>query len=251
MRYSNAGEIIAIMVIWAVILLVARNVLEAPAEVATQAVFPKPQVVMSLRHVGCTNQDQQLVQALRAIPWLEPAQVQRMRRSEAAHNPQHAGPAPHSMTPGEADLSKDSCTVQIVAGVKDVDKVDFVELHRTVRNLGVVPSTMLFGGVPNFAIQAQMTGMSMGCLPCVQTALDSLKPLPVSAAYYYSTTPDPQEVSKHSTFEWVENKRVDEKQNTITLAVRPMGTARVAEFIRALERNGLLPTAIRVVASKA
>jgi hypothetical protein len=256
MRYSNAGEIVVLTVVWAVVLLVLTNVLTAPpgteeAEVA----FSKPQIVMTLRFIGCTNQDSTVIRTLGTLPWLEPARIERdvlPTHSQREATPPGITPAPHSAAAGKPEeRTAAACTIRVVAGVKDVAQVEFMQVIGALRSIGIAPAVMMFGGVPSFALQVQMTSNSMGCKPCSQTAIEALEPLPVSAAFYYSTTTNPIEISKHSTFEWVDAKLIDEHKNTLVISVRQNRTARVAQLIRALERTGLIPTSIRVVGVKA
>jgi hypothetical protein len=255
MRYSNAGEIAVITIVWAVILLLVKSAFDVPAKELQQPEFSKPQIMLVLRYVGCTKQEQEVIKVLSSLPWLEPASIERDEvmavNPHAAGTPPPTAPAPHATTHGGTEELVDTCTIRIVAGVKDTAQADFIQLTNVLRDIGVVPAVLMFGGLSRFSLQAQMTSMSMSCIPCVQTALEALKPLPVSAAYYYSTTKNPIEVSKHTTFEWLDAKHVDEKQNTITVSVRPNNTARVGELIRALERIGLFPTAVRIVTAKA
>jgi hypothetical protein len=250
MRYSNAGEIIVIMVAWAAVLLVVKSVLDKPAVQHVQAAFTRPQVEMVMRHVGCSEQYQEVVQALKALPWVGETRVE--RGADVAHtagtSPQ-ATPAPHAVSTVRPEQPLEPCGVRVLAEVKNVEQAEFMQLTATLRDIGVVPLTIEFGGLPSFALQAHMVDMS--CTTCEQAALEALKPFPVSATYYYSTTPNPVEVSKQRTFQWLDSKSVDTTQNTITVVVLPQHTARIGEMLRSFERAGLLPLALRIVVDKA
>jgi hypothetical protein len=262
MRYSNAGEIIIMTIAWAVVLLVIDNALNQPAEQAqsaqpqAQMEFPQPQVAMVIRHVGCSDQYKEVERVLQTLPWLGEIQVKRSESLvQAAGTPQAAQPLPHTTATMKLEQLEEPCAVRVLAAVQSVEQADFMEIPRTLRDIGVVPTTLAFGGIPRFALQAKVSDLS--CDTCVQAAKDALTPLPVSASYYFSaSTKQPSETdvlraSKLTTFKWLNNKSVNPQDNTITAHVLQNHTARVGEMIRALEGAGLLPMSIRIVVEKA
>jgi hypothetical protein len=250
MRYSNAGEIVVIAVVWVVILLVVKNAFDTPAASETvHPTFTTPQIETIIRHIGCSEQYKEVVRVLKTLPWLEEPQIMRGDQVAKEIGEVPAVPAPHTLGTVRPEQPLELCAVRIAARVKSVEQADFVQLTEALRDIGIVPVTLEFGGLQHFALQAQMADLS--CQPCVQTAMDALSMFPVSATYYYSTTKNPIEVSKQTSFQWLESKGVDTSRHTITVSVRPQHTARVVEMMRAFERSGLLPLAIRVVDVKA
>jgi hypothetical protein len=262
MRYSNAGEIIVMTIAWALILLGIDKALNRPAEEAqsaqpqVQMEFSQPQVVMLIRHVGCGEQYKEVEQALQTLPWLGEIRVQRSASAvSAAGTAPEAQPLPHSTAPMQTEQPQEPCAVRVLAAVQSIEQVDFMEITRTLRELGIVPTALAFGGIPRFALRAEVSDLS--CDTCVQAAKDALMPLPVSASYYFSaSTRQPSEtdvlrVSKLTTFEWLDDRRVNLEENTITAHVLQNHTARVGEMIRALEGAGLLPLSLRIVVDKA
>jgi len=254
MRYSNPLEIVAITVVWAVVLIVVKNALTPTPTEQAQASFQKPQVAMYIRHVGCNEQYKEVERALNTLPWLGELRVERGQPPEPKEDTGHvAQPLPHTTATVRPEQPEELCAVRIFAEVQDVPQADFMELSRVLRDIGIVPATMEFGGLPRFALQTQVTDLS--CASCEKAAIDALTPLPVSASYYFSTTKhkdvEAGAAFKFTTFEWLDQKRLNQAEKTITTSVHPHGTARVQELIRALERGGFLPTSVRIVVDKA
>jgi hypothetical protein len=248
MRNSRPREIVAMTVAWAGVLLLVQYVLgRTAAHPEADPAFTTPRIGMFVKHVGCTEQYKEVVRALEALPWAGETRVERSGTPIGTTSPE-ATPAPHTMSTVPPEQRVELCGVRVLTEVKSVEQADLMQVHDALRALGVVPLDMEFGGLPHFALQARMADLS--CAPCVAAALEALKPFPVSATYYYSTTSNPVEVSKQLTFQWLESRSVDTAQNAITVAVLPGRTARVSELIRSLERAGFLPSALRIVVDK-
>lgn len=250
MRYSKPAEIVAITVAWAAVLLLVQYVLGKPAvQQEVRPAFTTPRIGMFVKHVGCTEQYKEVVRTLGALPWAGQTRVERSADgTPMGTTSPEATPAPHTMATVPSEQRVELCGVRVLTEVKSVEQADLMQVHEALRAIGVVPLDLEFGGLPRFALQARMADLS--CAPCVQAVLEALKPFPVSATYYYSTTRNPEEVSKQLTFQWLESRSVDTAQNTITVAVLPQHTARVSDLIRSMERAGLLPVSLRIVAGQ-
>jgi copper chaperone CopZ len=253
MRYSNPLQIIVMMLVWAAALLVLKNALTpAPVEQA-QAAFPTAQVRMYIRHVGCSEQYKEVVRALKTLPWLGEVQVERGQHPRTADTLQDVEPKPHTTQPIRPEQPQELCTVRVVANVQNVEQADFMELTKTLRDIGIVPATLEFGGISHFALQVKVPDLS--CKTCVEAAREALTPLPVSASYYYSTAKQKNAEQgaafEFTSFRWLDKKSINPKENTISMSVRPKNTARVQEVIRSLERAGFLPLSIRIVVEQA
>ena len=101
-----------------------------------------------------------------------------------------------------------------------------------LRNVGVVPAEVEFGGIPHFALIAKVSQL-MGCLPCVQAAREAMAP-----------KKDPK---MGSTFKWLDSARVAEEEQAITAYVRYGYGADVGELIRTLDQAGFSPSSIRIM----
>lgn len=250
MHSRKVVVVVLVTLAWAVILLVVRHTVGTAAPEHVQAPFTTPQLRMLMRHVGCSDQDKEVLRALATLPWLGEAQVERAEPSVPVSGTRpDVAPGPHTLRPAAPQEPLELCALRVLVKVTSVEQVDFMRVVATLRDVGVVPVTLEFGGPPRFALQARMADLT--CAPCAQTAMDALKPFPVSAAYYYSTTKNPVEVSKQVALQWVEGKSIDHAKNTITVSAQPRQIVRVDEMIRALERAGLLPLSIRVVGESA
>jgi hypothetical protein len=209
MRFSNAKEIVAMTLVWALVLIVYDQLfskhLFAPTA-ADVAKFTQPQVTMWMNHVGCSGGLEDVLQAITTLAWLgEPEVVE--------------------------DASK-PCGRGLRVNVGDVAKADFVELRNTLRSVGVVPAEVAFGGVPHFALSAKVSQL-MNCPPCVQAAREAMSP-----------KKDPK---MGSTFMWLDSARVSEEEQTITAYVRYGYGADIRELIWTLDQAGLPPSSIRIM----
>ena len=209
MRFSNAKQIIVMALVWAFALIVYDEVfnkhLFAPTPAAV-AKFTSPQVAMWMSHVGCSGGLEAVLQAISTRPWLgEPRVVE--------------------------DVGK-PCGRGLLVSVVDVAQADFMELGNTLRHVGVVPAEIEFGGIPHFALIAQVSQLT-GCLPCKQAALEAVSP-----------KKDPK---MGSTFKWLDSAKVGEAEQTITAYVRYGYGADVGELVRTLDQAGFPPSSIRIM----
>ena len=209
MRFSNAKEIVAMALVWALALIgydqLFSKHLFAPAPAAL-AKFTQPQVRIWMSHVGCSGGLEAVLQAVKTLPWL-----------------------------GEPEVMEDAskpCGRGLIVTVRDVEKADFMELHNTLHNVGVVPAEIEFGGIPHFALIAKVSQL-VGCLPCVQAAQEAISP-----------KKDPK---MGSTFKWLDSAKVGEEEQTITAYVRYGYGADVGELRRTLDQAGFPPSSIRIM----
>jgi hypothetical protein len=209
MRFSNAKEIIAMALVWALVLIVYDRLfskhLFAPTA-ADVAKFTQPQVTMWMSHVGCSRGFAEVLQAIKTLPWL-----------------------------GEPEVVEDPmkpCGRGVMVHVGDVAEADFMELRQTLNRVGVMPAELEFGGIPHFALRAKVSQL-MGCLPCVQAAREAMAP-----------KKDPK---MGSTFKWLDSVKVGEEEQAITAYVRYGYGADVGELIRTLDQAGFPPSSIRIV----
>jgi hypothetical protein len=209
MRYSSAKEIIAMALAWAFVLIVYDQLfskhLIAPTA-ADMAKFTHPQVTMWMSHVGCSRSLDDVLQTVKTLPWL-----------------------------GEPTVTEDAgkpCGRGFTVNVSDVARADFMELHNALRSAGVMPAEIIFGGIPHFALRAQVSQL-LGCLPCVQATHEAVSP-----------KKDPK---MGSTFKWLDSARVGEEEQTITAYARYGYGADVGELIQSLDQAGFPPSSIRIV----
>jgi hypothetical protein len=235
MRYSNALEIIAMTLLWAAVLIgydrIFNQHLFQPSMAQVQA-LSTPQVTLWIQNVGCSGKVEKTLQALRALSWLDMPERQRMPETPGAGTAVHA-PGPPTM----------SCDITVLAKVRDVEAADFMAIYNVLRPLDVVPTMVEFGGIPHFALQAEVANLH--CEACDRAMLDALRR---SAAHALAPRKDPQ---LGETFKWLDSKRVDLQAQTITAFVRFNNVAHVDEMVEALTQAGLPPWSIQVVLEEA
>ena len=231
MRYSNALEITAMTLLWAAVLIwydIAFNQHFFQPNLAQVQTFASPQVDLWIPNVGCSGKVEKMLQALRALSWLDQPTLKR------APGASGTGTAAQAKRPDAL-----SCGVGVLANVRDVKQADFMEIYNALRPLDVMPTTVEFGGMPHFALQAKVANLR--CEACDQAAIDALRRAAASAL---SPRKDPK---LGETFKWLDSKRVDLKDQTITAFVRFNNAVHVNEMVWALTQAGFPPFSIRVV----
>ncbi|MGE3538020.1 MAG: hypothetical protein AB7N91_11385 [Candidatus Tectimicrobiota bacterium] len=221
MRYSNSLEIIAMTLLWGAVLIwydIAFNQHFFQMDATRMRAMASPQVSLWLKHIGCSNRPAELQQVLGSIPWLGKVTL-RQASSMASEAAGHAPKPPETQ-----------CDLGLLAEVRDVQQADFVELEQALAQRQIVPSTFEFGGLAHFAVRAQVANL---CSECVQAANEALIPR--------------KDAKLGSTFKWLDSKRVNLKEQTITAFVRFNHEAHLDEISRALEQAGFPLLSLRVV----
>ena len=236
LRYSNAGEIVCMVIVWAVVLVVLTKWL-IPTEAQRIAPFSTtPAVRLVLRHVGCNAPVKAaVVQELTALPWLEEVKVLTKAKSKEEASDKAAYEA----------RSDEPCTAVVTAAVSTWQAADFIQLAVPLQQLGITPKAIEFSGLADFALQATIEHLN--CDRCARAAWEALTPLKVSVTYYSTTNQGEIDPAKITSFKWLKSKRLDKAAQTITADVRANSTARVDEMIRALDGAGFRPLSVRIV----
>lgn len=218
MRYSNVLEVTAMTLLWAAALIwydIAFNQHFFAAPDLTK--LPStPQVSLWIPHVGCNGRVEEVLQALRTVPWLD--------QIERKGVPTGAG-ASHVPRP------ETQCDLGVLAQVPQIREVNFLDIEHALRPLNVVPTTIEFGGIPHFALRAKVANLS--CESCARAAMEALTP-----------RRDPR---GGMTLKWLDSKRVNLRDQTITAFVRFNNAVHIDELTRALTQAGLPPLSLHVV----
>lgn len=229
MRYSNALEIIAMTLMWGAALIwydIAFNqrfFSQTFAEIQTRST---PQVTLWIQHVGCNGKVEAVMQALRTMPWLDKPELKGTQEKTGTE------------AKGHAQRPEARCDIGVLANVRHVEQADFMAIYNALRPLDVVPTTVEFGGIPHFALQAKVPNLS--CDGCDQATVEALKR---SAANALAPHKDPK---LGETFKWLDSKRAEPKDQTITAFVRFNNGAHINEMVWALTQAGLPPSSIRI-----
>ena len=217
MRYSNAKEIVAMTLVWALALIVydktfSKQLYKPTPERVAQ--FTTPEVGMLINHVACSGSTEEVARILKMLPWLGEPKFTEQKK------PQHT-----AFTGG-------MCALRILVGVRDIGQADFVVLADTLRKISISPAELEFGGIPHFALKAEVPRF-IDCPSCVEAAQAAVSPK--------------KDLKVQSTFKWLDSARVDPAEQTITAYARFGYEAHVEELMQALDQAGFPPTSIRIV----
>lgn len=215
MRFSNARQIIAMTVAWALVLILTdlffSKQLFAPSPEAL-AKFTRPEVRVWIDHVGCRGALEDVRRAMEGLGWAGKVEV--VGEGEAGSPP-----------------SRSSCGRGFVLNAADVQQADFIGLTSALRKAGAVPGAIEFGGVPHFALRAEVAEL-VGCPECTFAARQAMTP-----------ERDPR---LGGTLQWLDSARVSAEEGTITAYVRFGYVADVREMLQKLEQAGFAPRSLRI-----
>lgn len=237
-RYSNAGQIVLMMIAWAVVLWIISSTFRSKDEPLVNPSATSPEISMFMRHIECSEQHKnQVVHALDMLSWLGTAKVTRDHPWETRDKQDE-----------EAE-PEDPCAAFVTAPVKDVKQADLMQLIKALQDIGFVPKAIELGGLAHFSLIARVSDLS--CKSCKRAVLEALTPLKVSVTYYATTNQGKIDPSRITSFTWLESKSLNPTANTIKMNVYRNHAARVDEMVRALAGAGLLPLSVRIVAQQA
>ena len=235
MRYSNALEIIIMTLLWAAVLIGydrSFNQHFFQPNMAQVEALPTPQVDLWIPNVKCSGKVEGTLQALRTLSWLDNPDLKHVPGTSGTITAAH-----------EQYLEAKSCDVGVLANVRNVEQADFMAIYDVLRPLEVVPTTVEFGGIPHFALQAKVPNLR--CDACDQATMDALRR---SAVLALSPRKDPK---LGETLKWLDSKQVDLNAQTITAFVRFNNGAHVNEMVWALTQAGFPPSSIQVTIEEA
>ena len=110
-------------------------------------------------------------------------------------------------------------------------KADIIMGSSTTPPSAAVSDVANEAGIPHFGLKAKLANLN--CESCARAALDAMTP-----------RRDPK---FGVTFKWLDSKRVNIKEQTITAFVRFNNTIHIDEMTRALTQAGLPPLSLHVV----
>lgn len=225
MRYSNAWQIIAMTIVWALMLVTYDRLFSkglfapTPEQVAR---LTTPEVWMRIDHVACSGGSEEVVRAIKTLPWLGEPEVKEEPKLLSAEENKKARLAV-------------SCAIVVMADVHDVAQADFVEVTNALRKFGIFPAGLEFGGIPHFALEAEVSH-HIRCPSCEQAAKNAMTP-----------KKDPE---LGVTFKWLDSARVNQEAKTITAYVKYNHIAHIGVMIRALDQAGFPPLSMGVQVGK-
>jgi hypothetical protein len=174
-----------------------------------------------VNHLCCSGCMADVHAALGTLPWIEPGAAR--PRAKTLHNLQDA----------EASWSAGDLGGWVDIPRMDLTRIDFVALERALREKGLVPSRMEFGGVAHFRLEAQVAHMCCGaCEDAARRTVSLSRALSVGRLL------------------WVDSVTTDRARHRVVVYARylePGKTVDVAELLAAFEQVGLVPFSLRVL----
>lgn len=222
MHSSRPLVIIILTLLWAGILITYDKMYNKyfyKPQQAQLSTLTSPQLSVWIQHVGCTGKTEEVVQVLQKIAWLSKLSVKRPGEM-----------AGMSAEMGVKRPEEQQCDIGVVANVEDIAQVDFMEIDRALRARNIVPTTLEFGGIPHFGLRVQLANL---CDTCAREAVDALSPR--------------KDAKGTVTFKWLDSRRANPKDQTLTAFVRFHHEAHIEEMIRALDQAGFPPLSMRIV----
>jgi hypothetical protein len=220
-RLATPFQIASLIVAWLAVLLVI-DYKKNPHLWAK----PPPQptsvpLALWVNHLCCSGCLGDVRAALATLPWLEPGAVR--LRDTTLHNSQDA----------EVSWSVGNAGGWVDIPQMDLARIDFVALDRALREKGLVPSRMEFGGAAHFRLEAQVAHMC--CAACEDAARRT-----VSLSRALSA----------GRLLWVDSVTTDRARHRVVVYARylePGKTVDVAELMAAFEQVGFVPSSLRVL----
>lgn len=221
MKFSNAKQIVAMMLVWGLTLsvydrLFNKHLFAPKADAITT--FTKPQVRMWVNHLCCSGCFANVNEAIKTLPWLGRPSV--VKEEKLLSKKEANSTEPRSSYGGG-----------VIVDLQDVSKADFVAMNDALRKQGMGPGEIEFGGIPHFALKIEVS-RHLCCHSCVQAVQEAMTP-----------KQDPKFIS---TLQWLDSARVDQVAKTITAYVKVGYAADVGELMRALDQAGFPPSSIRI-----
>ena len=225
MMRARTVQIVVLSIIWALVLISYDRLFSKRLFAPTReqvAALATPTTRVRIEHVACGGGAEEVKRAIKDIPWLVDPDFEMEPKRRGAG--EAAGPARAAL-----------CGLTVFAKVKEAEKADFMALTEGLRRLGVSPAELEFGGIPHFALRAEVS-LHIQCPSCEQAARNAMIP-----------RIDPK---TGGTFKWLDSVRVNREARTITAYVKYNHWAHVGEMARALGRAGFPPSSIRILIGK-
>lgn len=228
-RLATAKQIILLALAWALVLCAADFVANPRplaavlgvlrgerAAAALPAPAPStPRVALLMNHMCCSGCLNDLRQALRELPWV--GSVHRVKEAPPEEDESHEG------------AEREGAWVNLES--LDVERIDFVDLDRAVRGMGLAPERIVLDGLRHFRLEAEVKHICCpGCATALDQGLDRLKGLPTA-----------------SGLRWIDSVVVSKEKGLVTVFARYGHAVDVTELLAAFNHVGFAPRALRVL----
>ncbi len=226
MRFATAGQVVAMVALWAGALFgldYTKNPhlwrpQQAPA-LSGEGVHLR----LWIEHLCCTGCLADVTKALEPLDWLGTPRPQPGLLPEALADARTEGLPQYG---GYLDVP-----------VSDVERLDLVMVDRVVRDAGLVPSRIELGGLAHFRLEADVPHL---CCAMCRSGLDQGLAVARVAAF-------------RGQFTWLDSVVVSKEKKRIVAYARylePGKTFDVGEFLAGLNFVGFAPATVKVVAGE-
>lgn len=229
MRFSNTRQIVIMTISWAAALYAIdfwkhprplRDLMQSGGNRAEFAHITKPQIVLWMNHMCCSGCLEDLELALKGLGWIGKVSVN-LDKNESGALPDKDG---------ASGLKSGQYGHRVDLEVTNVATIDFVALERAVRDMGLAPERIEFGGVSHYRIEAKLKHVC--CQACARAIDEGMQ----MASNLRAAGP----------FKWLDSAKVSKEHKSITVYPKYDSTVDVTEFLQALTHMGFAPEALRV-----
>jgi hypothetical protein len=232
-KFSNAKQIIGLLVAWALTLLVIdqikdprplTQVLGKPPMIDPATNLKNPHLTIFLNHLCCTGCLGDVREALAKLTWLGKVDI-----------PDEQNLLPQEKA-GGTDVTPQSLSAygnRLEVDIKKVEDVDFVALEKALREVGFVAERIDFGGVRHYRLEAELNHVCCDlCAKGAQQGLEIAQALRTNGA----------------SIKWLDSVQVSKEKKKIVAHARFDAVVDVVDFMSVLGHIGYAPSSLTVQA---
>lgn len=233
MKFSNAKQIIGLLVAWAVALLVIdeikdprplTQILGKPPAIDPATNLKNPHLTIFLNHLCCTGCLGDVREALAKLTWLGTVII-----------PDEQNLLPQEKA-GGTDVTAASLSAygnRLEVDIKQVDAIDFVALEKALREVGFIAERIDFGGIRHFRLEAELNHVCCDlCAKAAQQGLEIAQALRANGA----------------SIKWLDSVQVSKEKKKIVAHARYDAVVDVVDFMNVLGHIGYAPSSLTVQA---
>jgi hypothetical protein len=236
MHFGRTQQVIALMIIWAAALVGVDKLLNhAPVPMTAMSDQGKPQIVITFTHFCCTGCYDKMFSAAKAMSWIVTATTD---RSDLAKQEDLQKAKVDEATDIETKYQKDAT---LLLDERDLKSVDLMRVQREFRDAGLLPKRLVLENIPHFRLVAVDPHLCCGL--CEGAATNSMA-LEQKDEQKQARVDDSSLDEKAAKERIMPTFAVDIKSQTISAEY--FQKVDVTAFLKAIERAGFSPKAIRI-----
>jgi hypothetical protein len=173
-----------------------------------------PRLRLSMPHLCCTGCLSEVRDALKQLTWLAPARLVTQ---------------PPPVEVAEAEGTNVSTAHEIEFDILDLNKANFVELDRALRESGLVADRVEVFGIGHYRLEVELPHIC--CSVCSRAVDEQLRSF----------------LQKETQGRWVDSMTTDHIKKTVTIYARLNAVADMEELKRALDRSGFAAHSVKIL----